>query len=256
MSFHWLCHTSSIAPINTDVKPQLTQTQTLNTPPNTKTTTTSSKINPMHHTTITSQQCAELDQLYKEICLKLTPSLTAIQYRHTPSVHGDSHDWEAERLTRLQQADDDHAHIIHIGHAHDAENSNQLANKLHQLNTEQLTFLTITYNEWAHYLHTNEEKSQHTCPMCGQPNLIYRHTDKLYTCHKCEGCWTTPQLANATQLAINTLGKWITRRQACQQYGISPETLRKRIQRGQIQTKQPNLIYEPHLHATTRQAAA
>lgn len=202
----------------------------------------------MHTTTINATQCADLDIMHQELTDALQPSIHAIQYRLTPATHA-RHDHTQPDLDAVNT---DHAHATEIAQAHGYQTLTVLAPHLNQLNTEDLTFLTETYIEWARLLRLTPQPTQHLCPSCRQTNLQYRDQDQRYICPACEGAWTAPQLRNAQLMVIATAGQWITRQQARTKHSITPENLRKLIQRRTLTPNQNGLIYEPqlikHLH--------
>ncbi|WP_455951421.1 hypothetical protein [Arcanobacterium haemolyticum] len=197
----------------------------------------------MHHTTVTSQQCAELDIMHKELNDALQPCLHAIQYRLAPACHNHTD----HHQPNLDAINTDHTHITAIAQEHGYATATALAPHLNLLNTENLTFLTETYIEWARLLRLTPQPTQHLCPMCTQTNLLYRDTDTRYICPACEGAWTPAQLRNAQQLTIVTAGEWITRKQARAKYGFTPENLRVLIHRKTLTPNQDGLIYEPQI---------
>ncbi|QJC22018.1 hypothetical protein [Arcanobacterium buesumense] len=195
------------------------------------------------HATITPTQCAELDIMHQELNDALQPSLHAIQYHLAPACRSarDHHQPDLDAINA------DHAHITNIAQEHGYATATALAPHLNQLNTENLTYLTETYIEWAQLLKLTPQPTQHLCPMCTQTNLLYRDTDTRYICPACEGAWTPPQLRNAQKIVIATAGKWITRKQARNTYTITAPHLRKLIHRGIITPNHDGLIYEPQL---------
>lgn len=192
---------------------------------------------------IANHQLGELSSWHPELCVLLTPTTPAIQYRATRGGTGGHATSVPERYAHhRERLDKDWATIetyaAELAWRAGLDGDPALfmrgrltwaANHYPHLD-DMLAVISNIHLRWKNMLRLVPQPTSHMCPMCTQTELRIDDAGRLH-CDICQTIRTKDEIDALTHFRIQEGGEWLTRKEVCERHGITSAHLRKLIQR-------------------------